>query len=140
ALRKNDAVNSGPAVAALSPSGDRLAVRDGQSRFVAVWSKDGRRVATVNTPVGSRGDTRTSWFAFAGEQQLWILSGKRLALVEVATGDARATLPGEVTTFPALTPGGKWLLVCAAGELLILNAADGKRASAIPLPAEWGPP
>src|SRR5262249_20846400 len=125
-------------VAALSPSGDRIAVRDGVSRFVAVWSKDGRRVATVNTPVGPRGETRTSWVAFAGEQHLWILSGKRLALVEVATGKAVATLPGEATSAPTCTPGRKWLLVCTAEELIILNAADGKRVSAISLPAALG--
>jgi hypothetical protein len=39
-------------VAALSPSGDRLAVRDAQNRFFTVWSKDGKQVGAARLSTG----------------------------------------------------------------------------------------
>jgi hypothetical protein len=49
-------------------------------------------------------------------------------------------LPEQVAAPPALTPDGKWLIAAAAGQLVCYQAADGKRAGAIPLPDGWGTP
>jgi hypothetical protein len=96
-LKPNDPVYSGAAVCALSPSGDRIAARDGGSRFVGVWSKDGTRVAMLDTPVGARGRIRTSWVCFRDEQHLWVLSGYQLSLRELTSGKSVATVPGAVS-------------------------------------------
>ncbi len=135
ALRPNNDHYSGAAVCALSPSGDRLAVRDGQSRFLGVWAWEGRRLGTVRVQAGRHA---VPWAGFGGEDRLWVLSNKQLTLREVAGGKALVTVPGEVTVPPVLTPGGKWLVACAGGEILFLDAATGSRAGSIAVPKGWG--
>jgi hypothetical protein len=135
ALRRNDPVYNGAAVSALSPSGQRLAVRDGHGRFVGVWSRDGRRLGTLRIDV-ARGH-RANWVGFGGEDRLWVLAAKRLTLRAVADGKVLRTVPGEVAAL-ALSPGGRWLAACVGQELLFLESAHGKRAGSLPLPAGWG--
>jgi hypothetical protein len=135
ALLPNNAHYSGGVLSALSPSGDRFAVRDVFFRFIGVWSKDGRRVGMLRLPGGR---DRAGWTGFGGEDRLWVLAGNQLALREVATDKVLVKVPGEVAGRPALTPGGKWLAASVGRELLFLDAADGSRGGSIPLPDGWG--
>lgn len=143
-LRPNfDKVSYGPAVAALSPSGNRLAVRDGLDRFVSVWDSEGKRLATLKSALGPRGvEIRTRWVGFADDNRLWILAGKQLQLHDIASGKMTTVVPGDVVCPPGMTPGGKWLVACTAQAVMVLNAASGELAGTIPLPVQdqWGSP
>jgi hypothetical protein len=135
ALRPNNDHYSGAAVSALSPSGDRLAVRDGHGAFFGVWARDGRRLGTVRVEAAPQA---TPWAGFGGEDRLWVLNKKQLTLREIASGKVLVTVPGEMWASPALTPGGKWLAACAGKELMFFDAVSGARAGTVALPDGWG--
>ncbi|HEY7315491.1 MAG TPA: hypothetical protein VH643_39540 [Gemmataceae bacterium] len=127
--------------AALSPSGERLAVafpRNGM--MLEVWDRAGKKILAVKEteprrfpprPPGFPTPTR-DWVGFVGEDRVLVLAADKLIATEVPSGAVAYTVAG-VKAPVALSPGRQW--VCAAAvtdELKFFHAADGTPAGEIP--------
>ena len=127
--------------AALSPSGERLAVaypRNGM--LLEVWDRTGKKILELKeteprqfppNPPGPPSSAR-EWVGFLSEDRVLVLASDKLVAVEVPSGAVAYTIAG-VKTPVALSPGRKW--VCAAtmsDALKFFRAPDGTPAGEIP--------
>jgi hypothetical protein len=116
--------------AALSPSGDRLAViiPDGGGTL-QVWGADGKKIQELSGARYPGGE----WLAFVGEDRLLVLDKAKLTAFEVSSGQPAFTVAGQVRQPIVLSPGRKW--VCAtspADDITVFATADGSVAGRWP--------
>jgi hypothetical protein len=116
--------------AALSPSGDRLAVilPDGGGTL-QVWGADGKKIQELSGAHYAFGE----WLAFVGEDRLLFANQGKLSAIEVSSGQPAYTIAGKVRGPIALSPSRKW--VCAtspADDITVYATADGSVAGRWP--------
>ena len=120
--------------AALSPSGERLAVafpRNGM--MLEVWDRAGKKILEVKETEPRRfpGAIR-EWVGFVGEDRVLVLASDKLIATEVPSGAVAYTVAGVKAPI-ALSPGRKWVCATAANDgLKFVHSADGSPAGEIP--------
>jgi hypothetical protein len=127
--------------AALSPSGERLAVafpRNGM--MLEVWDRTGKKILAVKEteprrfPPGAPGfpNSAREWVGFVGEDRVLVLASDKLIATEIPSGAVAYTVAG-VKTPVALSPGRKWVCAAAANDgLKFVHSADGTPAGEVP--------
>ncbi len=120
--------------AALSPSGERLAVA--VAGDVRVCSSDGAEVASFRVPVNQLSGA-AEWSGFAGEDRLLTLADRRVSAHDPASGRPLFVLPAEFRAPPVLSPGGKGVVAYTGAGYEFFGTADGRKAGVLPLPSRW---
>jgi hypothetical protein len=130
-----------PLLAALSPSGELLALRspfqgDESPGVVYVCDTEGKPIARVELTIPS---DQIAWVAMADESRLLVLAGDRIRGFEVPSGMPRFEIIGVVQP-PTLSPGGKWLAALTSSGVRWYSANEGVEAGQCPLPEKWFEP
>jgi hypothetical protein len=127
--------------AALSPSGERLAVAfPRQGVLLEVWDRAGKKILE-SKETGPRRPPRNQlpppspageWVGFLSEDRVLVLASDQLVTVEVPTGAVAYTVAG-VKAPVALSPGRKWVCAATATDgLKFFHTPDGSAAGEIP--------
>jgi WD40 repeat protein len=123
--------------AALSPDGALLAVRGPRGKRIDVYSlAEGKHVVGFS-PLERAGPEVVRWAAFVDEKRLLVQTGANLVLWELPACKAVWSL-GGVSRPPALSPGRKYVAVCAGASFDLLDAATGERQGTLGGPGVRG--
>jgi hypothetical protein len=130
-----------PVNAALSPSGERLAVAFPRiGVLLEVWDRAGKKILELKEteprrfpaypPIfpGPAGE----WAGFLNEDRVLVLASDKLVAAEVPSGAVAYTVAG-VKAPVALSPGHQWVCVAGVADgLKFFRAADGTATGEIP--------
>jgi hypothetical protein len=132
---------SAPPVAALSPSGERLALlspltEDKSPGVVYVCGTDGQQLARIELTLPS---SQITWVGMPDESRVLVLAGDRVRAFDVSSGLPRFEIIG-VQQPPTLSPGGKWLAAIMVTGVRMYSTAEGLEAGHLPIPEKWFEP
>jgi hypothetical protein len=137
---ENDHLGS-PLVAALSPSGERLALRspfkgDESPGVVYVCGTDGQPLVRVELTLPS---DQITWVGMPDESRLLVLAGDRVRGFDVPSGMPRFEIVGVLQP-PTLSPGNQWLAALFTTGVRWYSTQGGLEAGHLPLPEKWFEP
>ncbi len=125
----------GNVVAALSPSGDRLACAiSADPPAVVVWSAEGKELARV----ACSAKEPPRWIGLADETRLLVFGGGKLTGHDLPSGKVAFTI--ALKAGPVLSPGRKWLAAFTGTGFEWFATADGSSGGTLPLPEGWYDP
>ena len=124
---------AGKIVAALSPKGDRLAIRSlADPNRIDIWTADGKRLAFyLPSATGSQVD----WLEFVSEDSLLTLSGGKLTRWEVPACKAVYEMATSYKGRPSLSPNRRWLAAFNGDGFDFINSATGAVSGNVPVEA-----
>ncbi len=112
-----------PIEAALSPNGERIAVRSiAEPNRVDVWSSDGKPLGGF---LAAASGTPVNWLGFLAVDKLLTMTGNQVTLWDVPAFKAVYETGPNYRGLPALSGNRQWLAVCNGAGFDVLEATTG---------------